>query len=154
AVVLPAAFNTCCANTVNTGASNLGASSPVPNRFPDFIGKVAFDPKLGKTHQHIDAAFLVRSYRTYMPSTDTKFVKTGTAGSINFALEVIPGLKVVLMNYFSDGSGRYIANTNIPDFIVNNDGSMATVSSWSGIYGAEETWKKTLVYGYYSQIHA
>src|SRR5215471_7480681 len=153
AVVLPALFP---ANQtiVDTGASNLSSSSPVPNRFPDFIGKAAFDPKLGKTHQHIDAAFLVRSYRTIMPSTNTKYSKTGTAGSINAALEVIPGLKVVLMNYFSDGGGRYIANTNIPDFIVHADGSMSTVSSWSGIYGAEETWKKSLIYGYYSQTHA
>jgi hypothetical protein len=153
AVVLPAIFP---ANQtiVDTGASNLGSSSPVPNRFPDFIGKVAFDPKTGKTHQHIDAAFLIRSYRTINASSNTKYGKTGTAGSINAALEVVPGIRIVLMNYFSDGSGRYIANTNIPDFIVNADGSMSTVSSWSGIYGAEATLKKTLVYGYYSQVHA
>ena len=152
AVVLPAAFPI---TEVNQGSgANLGSSSGVPNRFPDFIGKVAFDPKTGKTHQHIDAAFLIRSYRTINASSNTKYGKTGTAGSINAALEVVPGIRIVLMNYFSDGSGRYIANTNIPDFIVNADGSMSTVSSWSGIYGAEATLKKTLVYGYYSQVHA
>jgi hypothetical protein len=31
---------------------------------------------------------------------------------------------------------------------------MSTVSSRSGIYGAEATLKKTFVYGYYSQVHA
>jgi hypothetical protein len=151
AVVLPAAFP---AAEVDQGASNLSSSSPVPNRFPDFIGKVAFDPKTHKTKQHIDAAFLVRSYRTFMPATGTKFGKTGTAGSINFAFEVVPNVRIVGMNYFSDGAGRYISNANIPDFIVNPDGSMSTVSSTSFIYGAEATVKKTLVYGYYSQAHA
>jgi hypothetical protein len=159
AVVLPATWvaTPAIGAQVDTGASNLGASSPVPNRFPDFIGKIALDPKMheGKLHEHIDAAFLVRSYRTFMPSTSTKYSKTGTAGSINASLEPgVPNVHIVLMNYFSDGSGRYIANTNIPDFIVNADGSMQTVSSWSGIYGAEANVKKSLVYGYYSRAQA
>lgn len=151
AVVLPAAFP---AAQVDTGASNLGSSSPVPNKYPDIIGKVAFDPKIGKTHQHIDAAFLIRGYKTFMPSTSSKFSSTGKAGSINAILEPVPNFRIVLNNYFSDGSGRYIANTNLPDFIVNPDGSMSTVSTWAGIYGAEVTVKKSLIYGYYSQAHA
>jgi hypothetical protein len=151
AVVLPAAFP---AAEVDAGASNLSSSSPVPNRYPDFIGKIAFDPKTKKTHQHIDAAFLISGYRTFMPSTSTKFGATGKAGSINAALEVVPNFRIVLMNYFSDGGGRYIANTNVPDFIVNADGSMSTVKSSSGIYGAEATVKKTLLYGYYSRTNA
>ena len=151
-VVLPAAFP---APEVNQGSgANLGSSSSVPNRYPDFIGKIALDPKMGKTHQHIDAAFMIRGYRTFMPATSTKFGATGKAGSINAAIEVVPNIRIVLMNYFSDGAGRNISNANIPDFIVNADGSMSTVSSWSGIYGAEATVKKTLVYGYYSQVHA
>ena len=90
-----------------------------------------------------------------MPSTDTKFSKTGTGGSINLSLEPgTPVVHIVLMNFFSDGGGRYIANTNMPDFIVNADGSLATVSSKSGIYGAEATMKKSLVYGYYSLAQA
>lgn len=151
AVVLPAAFP---AGEVDQGTSNVGSSSPTPNRFPDVIGKVAFDPKTGKTHQHIEGAFLIRSYRTFMPASNTKFGATGKAGSVNAAFEVVPNIRIVLMNYFSDGGGKYIANTNIPDFVVNADGSMSTVSSRSGIYGAEATVKKTLVYGYYSQAHA
>ena len=147
AVVLPALFPTA---EVDQGVANLSSSSFVPNRYPDVIGKVAFDPKMGKRHQHIDAAFLIRSYRTFMPSTSAKNSTTGKAGSINVILQPVPMLSVLALNYFSDGSGRYIANTNIPDFIVNPDGTMSTVSSWSGIYGAEATVKKTLVYGYYS----
>lgn len=151
AVVLPAAFP---AAQVDQGASNVGSSSSVPNRYPDIIGKIALDPKTGKTKQHIDAAFLIRGYRTFMPLSNQKYSATGKAGSINVALEVVPNVRVVAMNYFSDGGGRYISNANIPDFIVNADGSMSTVSSWSGIYGAEATHNKTLVYGYYSRVNA
>lgn len=151
AVVLPAAFP---AAEVDQGASNVGSSSSVPNRYPDIIGKVALDPKTGKTKQHIEAAFLIRGYRTFMPSTNQKFSATGKGGSVNVALEVVPNVRVVAMNYFSDGGGRYISNGNIPDFIVNPDGSMSTVSSWSGIYGAEASHKKMAVYGYYSRVNA
>jgi len=151
AVVLPTAFPIA---QVDQGVSNLSSSSPVPNKYPDIIGKIALDPKRGKTHQHIDAAFLIRGYKTFMPSTNSKFTSTGKAGSINAILEPVANFRIVLNNYFSDGSGRYIANMNLPDFIVNFDGSMSTISTWAGIYGAEATVKKSLVYGYYSQAHA
>jgi hypothetical protein len=147
AVVLPAAFP---ASEVDQGTSNLGSTSPVPNSMPDIIGKIALDPKTGKTKQHIDAAFVVRQYKTFMPSTSAKNSLTGTGASLNAAFEVVPGARIVLMNYWGSGSGRYISNANLPDFIVNPDGSLSKVKTWSGIYGAEITQKKTLVYGYYS----
>ena len=56
AVVLPAAFT---AAEVDAGASNVGSASAVPNAYPDVIGKIAFDPKTGNTHQHIDAAVVL-----------------------------------------------------------------------------------------------
>jgi len=151
AVVLPASFP---ASEVETGAGAVGSSSGVPNRYPDIIGKIALDPRTGRTHQHIDAAVLIRGYRTYNPATDADHSATGTAGSINVALEPVPNVTLIAMNYFSSGGGRYIANENIPDFIVNADHSMSLVKSWSGIYGAEVTAKKSLLYGYYSVAHA
>ena len=48
-VKLPAGFPS---GEVDTGAT----VNDVPNPFPDIIGKIAFDPKIGHTHQHIDAA--------------------------------------------------------------------------------------------------
>ena len=136
AVVLPAAFP---AAEVDTGASNLGASSPVPNVMPDIIGKIAFDPKTGKLHQHIDAAFLVRGYKTYNPTTDTAFSSTATGGSFNVVLEPVKNFRLVGTSFFSNGGGRYIANANLPDFIVNPDGSMSLVKSWSFIVGAGDS---------------
>ncbi len=149
AVVLPTAFNAPQVDT-GSGSSAVGSSSPTPNLYPDVIGKIAFDPKTGKTHQHIDVAFLVSGFKTFNPANSATSTDTGTGESVNFVLEPVRNLKVVATNFFSKGGGRYIANTNIPDFIVNPDYSLKPVNSWSGIYGAEVTAKKTLLYGYYS----
>src|SRR5581483_9622695 len=63
AVVLPPTFP---AFEVDAGTVTVGT----PNRYPDIVGKVAFDPKTGKTHQHIEASVLMRGFRTYNPPTD------------------------------------------------------------------------------------
>lgn len=149
AVVLPAAFT---ASEVDTGSggSAVGSSSPTPNIAPDIIGKIAFDPKTGATHQHVDAAVVLGSYKTYNAATDTKFSKEGYGLSVNAVLEPVKNFKLVATNFYSQGAGRYIANTNIPDFIVNPDFSLTNVKSWSGIYGPEVTVDKSLIYGYYS----
>ncbi len=151
AVVLPTAFN---AAQVDTGASNLATTSPVPNLYPDIIGKVAFDPHIGSTHQHIDAAVLVRGYKVFNPANSNNNTATATAGSLNFILEPVPNFRLIATNYVSKGSGRYIANTNLPDFIVNADQSLSLIRTWSGIYGGEVTAHNTLLYAYYSIAHA
>ncbi|HEX4346575.1 MAG TPA: hypothetical protein VHZ73_03340 [Vicinamibacterales bacterium] len=149
AVVLPAAFTASEVDT-GSGSSAIGSSSPTPNIAPDIIGKIAFDPKTGSTHQHIDAAVVLGSYKTYNATTNTKFSKEGYGVSLNAVLEPVKNFKLVATNFYSQGAGRYIANTNIPDFIVNPDFSMTAVKSWSGIYGPEVTVNKSLLYGYYS----
>ena len=153
ATVLPAAFPASEVDT-GSGSSVVGTSSPVPNLFPDIIGKIAFDPKTSNTHQHIDAAFLVSEFKTFNPGTSTTpsstFTKTGYGGSVNAVVEPVPNFRLIATNFFSNGGGRYIANTGIPDFIVNPDFSMSNVKSWSGIYGTEITVGNTLLYGYYS----
>ncbi|HEY2906738.1 MAG TPA: hypothetical protein VGJ29_12630 [Vicinamibacterales bacterium] len=151
AVVLPAAFP---GGEVDNGASAIGSASAVPNQFPDVIGKVAFDPKTGNTHQHIDAAVLVRGYKTFNPANSSTATATGTGGSVNFVIEPVRNFRLIATNFFSNGGGRYIANANIPDFIVNSDQSLSTVKSWSGIYGLEVQPKNTLLYGYYSVVRA
>jgi hypothetical protein len=149
AVVLPTGFPAAEVNT-GSGSSALGASSPTPNSYPDIIGKVAFDPKTGSTKQHIDAAFLIRGFKTYNPATNTSYTATGTGGSVNVVLSLTKTVRVVANNYLSHGGGRDIANTNLPDFIVNPDYSISLAKTWSGIYGPEVTIKNTLLYGYYS----
>jgi hypothetical protein len=144
AVILPAGFPT---SIVDQGTS----TANTPNPYPDIIGKVAWDPKTDKTHQHIDAAFLLRGYKSFNPATNTEFSATGTAGAVNAVLEPIKNFRVVATSYFSDGGGRYIANVNAPDFVVKADGSLSLVKSRSFIVGPEiQAGAKTLIYGYYS----
>jgi hypothetical protein len=70
-------------------------------------------------------------------------------------VEPVRNFRLVAANFYSNGVGRYIANTNIPDFIVNPNFSMTAVKSWSGIYGPEiQASPKTLIYGYYSIAQA
>jgi hypothetical protein len=148
-VILPAGF---VGGEVDTGSGggNVGSSSPTPNPYPDIIGKVALDPKTGATHQHIDAAVLVSGFKTFNPTTNTSFTQTGYGGSVNANVEPVKNFHLIATNFFSKGGGRYIANTGIPDFIVNPDFSLSLAKSWSGIYGAELTVQQTLLYGYYS----
>jgi hypothetical protein len=148
AVALPAAFP---ATEVDSGGVTVGT----PNPYPDVIGKIAFDPKIGKTHQHIDAAVLVRGYKTFNPATSSTFSETAAGGSVNVVIEPVRNVRVVGTTFFSNGGGRYISNTNIPDFVVNADASLSLVKSRSFIVGPEiQAGSKTLLYGYYSMAQA
>ena len=100
-VKLPAGFPS---GQVDTGA----AVNDVPNAFPDIIGKIAFDPKGGGTHQHFDAAMLVRRFKTYSLDTDTTFGKTAVGGALTAAVEPVSSVRLVGTGFYSSGGGRYI----------------------------------------------
>ena len=147
-VKLPAGFPT---GQVDAGA----AVNDVPNPFPDIIGKIAFDPKIGRTHQHIEAAVLMSRFQTYSLNTDTTFSETGSGGSVNAVVEVVPAVRVIGNAFFSSGGGRYIANTNLPNFIVNPDASITLVDTSSWLIGSEiQAGSKTSLFAYYSAAHA
>jgi len=142
-VVLPAGFPA-------FEVDNSGVTTTTPNPFPDIVGKVAFDRKTGTTRQHVDAAILVRGFKTYDPVADRSFSRTGTGGEVGVNVEPVKNLHVIGTAFVSDGGGRYIANVNGPDLVVRADASISLVSARSLIAGAELTVSKTLVYGYYS----
>jgi hypothetical protein len=147
AVKLPAGF----AGQVDAGTT----VNDVANPFPDIIGKIAFDPKVGRTHQHIEGAVLVRQFQTYSLETDTTFGKTGVGGAVNTVFELTPSVRVIGNFFHSSGGGRYIANTNLPDFIVNRDASMTLVTTLSSLLGTEvQAGHTTNLYSYYSEAHA
>jgi hypothetical protein len=147
AVTLPAKF-------ASAEVDN-GSNSAASNRYPDIIGKIAFDPTTGKTHQHIEFSGLFRGFKTYDTTAFTTHTATGKGGSLNVNLEPVKNLHLVFNSFFSKGGGRYIANTNIPDFIVNADSSMTLVTSHSLMGGVEvQATPKTLIYGYYSDVKA
>jgi hypothetical protein len=145
AVVLPAGFP---AFEVDNGT----VTTSTPDRYPDIIGKVAFDPKTGKTKQHVEASVIARGYRTYNPTTQTKYTSTGTGVEIAGVFELVPNLRAIASGYFSNGAGRYIANVNGPDFIVNPNASLTLVGSRSTLAGVEYTRRATLAYGYYGYV--
>ena len=147
AVVLPAAFP---AGEFDAGT----VTTNVANPWPDIVPKIAFDPKTGNTHQHFDVAALVRGYKTYNPATSTTNSATGTGFELNANIEPVHNVHFVATYFNSNGGGRYIANTNIPDFAVNADGTMTTVKSTSYIVGPEIAAGKSLIYLYYSGVHA
>jgi hypothetical protein len=144
AVVLPASFPAAQVDAGNTP----GAPSP----YPDFVGKVAFDPQTGKTHQHIEAAVLVRGYRTFSPAADRTFSATGSGFSVSGVFEPVKGIHVIGTTLVSDGGGRYMIG-QAPDFMVNADGSITTIGSRSGMVGVEaQVQPPTMVFGYYGTV--
>ena len=144
AVVLPASFP---ALEVDTG-STPGAASP----YPDIVGKVAFDPQTGNTHQHVEAAVLVRGFRTYSPSTNQTFSSTGTGVSLGGVIEPVKAVHVIATALFSSGGGRYMIG-QAPDFIVNADASTTLVGSTSVLAGVEaQVMPMLMVFGYYGTI--
>src|SRR6202008_2341128 len=86
---------------------------------------------------------------------DSTFSKTGTGGAVNAVVELIPAVRVIGNAYFSSGGGRYIANTNLPNFIVNSASSMPLFDSFSWLIGSEiQAAGKTSLFAYYSAAHA
>jgi len=148
AVKLPAGF---LAGQLDTGAT----VNDVPNPFPDIIGKIAFDSKGRGTHQHFDAAMLVRRFKTYSLGSDTTFDQTAVGGALTAAVEPVSSVRLVGTAFYSSGGGRYIGFTNLPDLIVNPDASMTLVTTWSSVVGTEiQAAGKTSVYAYYSAARA
>jgi hypothetical protein len=146
-VTMPAAFT--AAEVDN------GSNSNTPNLYPDVIAKIAFDPKTGGTHQHIEFGGLVRGFKTFDVPTGATHTATGKGGTVVVNVEPVKNLHFVGTGFFSTGGGRYIANTNLPDFIVNSDSSLTLVKSRSYIAGVEvQTMPKTQIYGYYSEARA
>jgi hypothetical protein len=144
ATVLPASFP---AAEVDAG-STPGAPSP----YPDVVGKIAFDPHIGKTRQHFEAAVLVRGFKTYSPASDRTFSATGTGVSLSAVAEASKNVHIVATTLISDGGGRYMIGL-APDFIVNADGSISTVGATSFLTGVEAQVKPpTMVFGYYGTV--
>lgn len=146
AVSLPAAFT---ASEVDNGSN-----TATPNRFPDVIGKLALDPKTGSTHQHFEVAGLVRGFKT-VDTAGNSFSATGKGASVAANIEPVKNFHLIGTGFFSTGGGRYIANDNIPDFIVLSNSSMSLVKANSFIGGIEEqALPKTQFFFYYSQAKA
>ncbi len=147
ATTLPAAFPGAVVDN--------GSNTATPNPYPDIILKASWDPQTGKTKQHVDVAEVIRGFKTADATGQNGDTATGTGTAVTAYLEPIHNLRFVATGFFSNGGGRYIANTNIPDFIVNPDNTISLVKSHSFIVGVESQVKpNTLLDLYYSEAHA
>jgi hypothetical protein len=126
-----------------------GTTFNSPNRAPDIIGKVAFDPT---SRIHVEAGGLERQFHDFNPATAMKFSKTGAGAFLNLNVEVLKGLRIVSNNFWSSGGGRYIFG-QVPDLIVRNDGSLSPIRNGSTVTGLEFTHKNTLLYAYYGGVY-
>jgi hypothetical protein len=155
-VVLPTGFN---AASVDNGSNG----TATPDVIPDVIAKLAYDTKIGDLPFHAEAGGLVSYFKINTLTTGATPVNandnaTGAGGSINLDLGVAPGLHLIENAFWTDGGGRYIANANVPDFIVRpaNAAGVDTISPVhaNSILGGAE-WDVTpldKLYGYYSDV--
>lgn len=136
----------CCSYLVGGEANDGTTTLGVPNRAPDVIAKLAFDPsKL----LHVELGGLARFFQTYNQTSKATFDKTGGAGFVNIDFGLgNTGLRLLTHNYWSDGGGRYIFGS-APDFIGRADLNIGLVHSGSTIDGFEFTKKDTTIFGYY-----
>jgi hypothetical protein len=158
AVTLPAAIST-TATTGSTQGSVLGGqinngSSVISSAalMPDIIAKLAFDPTK-KFHAEIDGVMIANkiAYPITGPAFPTN-TKVGGGGSINLGFDILPNVRVLTNNYYSNGGGRYIFG-QAPDFMIRANGTASLIHSASTVTGLEITAGKTLFYGYYGGVY-
>jgi hypothetical protein len=154
-VTLPAAISTTNAvsgsvlgGQINNGASVISAAALMP----DIIAKLAFDPTR-KFHAEFSGVMIANriAYPMAGPTFPTN-TKVGGGGSINLGFDLMPNVRVLTNNYYSNGGGRYIFG-QAPDFMIRADGTASLIHSASTVTGLEITAGKTLFYGYYGGVY-
>jgi len=144
---LPAALASTIAGELDQNVAN-GVTTP--NVHPDIIAKIAFDPS---SKVHFEVAGIASTVKLFNPATQLYFSKTGGGGSINANVELMPGLRLVTNNFWSDGEGRYLFGV-VPNFIVRADGSPSLIHAGSTVSGFEYAHKNSQFYAYYGGIYA
>jgi hypothetical protein len=128
---------------------NLANGVATPNVHPDIIGKLAFDPS---SRVHFEIVGVEDTVKLFNPLTNQYHTKAGGGGSLNGNFEILPGLRLVTNNFWSDGAGRYIFGL-APNFIVRSDGSPSLVHAGSTVSGFEYGHKNSQFYAYYGGVY-
>jgi hypothetical protein len=132
---------------INNGSSTISAAALMP----DIIAKLAFDPTK-KFHAEIDGVMIANKIAFPVAPAFPTNTKVGGGGSINLGFDIMPNVRVVTNNFYSNGGGRYIFG-QAPDFIIRANGTVSLVHSASTVTGLEVTAGKTLFYGYYGGVY-
>ena len=145
AVTLPGGSSGTYASQFDIGGNQIST----PNLMPDIAAKVAYDPTIGGKHMHAELGGVLRAFKDYAVTTNTKNTSEGGALEGGLNLEVAKDFHLIVNGFYGAGGGRYIYALG-PDVVVKPDGSLATVRSGSGIAGFEyQANKKTMLYAYY-----
>ena len=138
-----------------TQLNNQATTVNAPQLFPDVIAKVAFDPT---PKFHFEFGGVERQFRVAVNSavsTASPFVNRRTSGGgafVNLNFQLFSGLRFLTNNYWSQGGGRYIFG-QVPDVILNPDGSLSAIRTSSTVSGLEYTHKNTFLYFYYGGVY-
>jgi hypothetical protein len=121
-----------------------------PTVTPDIIAKLAFDPN---AKFHFELGGIESAFKTVNPALLSQHFTASGAGLLFGAnAEVMPGIRLITTNFYSDGEGRYLFG-QAPDLIVRANGTLSPVHSDGTIDGIEATIKNTLLYAYYGGIY-
>jgi hypothetical protein len=138
-----------------TQLNNQTTTVNAPQLFPDVIAKVAFDPT---PKFHFEFGGVERQFRVAVNSavsTASPSVNRRTSGGgafVNLNFQLFNGLRFLTNNYWSQGGGRYIFG-QVPDVILNPDGSLSAIRASSTVSGLEYTHKNTFLYFYYGGVY-
>lgn len=139
----------CCASELdaqyNTGSDELN----VPNRMPDFITRVVFNPTPAV---HVDVGGVLRAFRHTITPYNNEFTATGGGGNINGSVRVSRNTKVLGQFAAGPGIGRYMGGL-VPDVAFGPDSSINPINTISWVAGVEQKLNSTVsVAGYYSGV--
>jgi hypothetical protein len=137
------------AGSVFTQFNNASQTLGTPNFSPDFIAKIAYDPS---SKFHAEIAGLNSNFKSYNPTTNVHYQRSGGGVEGNFNVEIAKGLRVIFNSYWSDGGGRYIFG-EAPDLVVKANGDIGLLHSGSTVSGLEYTNGNSVFYGYYGGIY-
>jgi hypothetical protein len=141
---LPAGLPSTFVNQLDNAANY----SQTPNLIPDIIAKLAFDPKTGPLHQHIEVAGVYSEFKTYNQNNGNHYTSPAGGVSVNMNFEVAKNFHPIINTFYSDGEGRYMFGT-IPDLTIRPDGSISPIHALATLDGFEATFKNTLLFGYF-----
>jgi hypothetical protein len=166
AETFPSAFtpsSTVPTGEVDTASGSTLSTPPTANYMPDFIFKIAVDPKVGERHLHFDFAGLLSNFKLVTPGSvlsstagTPRQTETATGGGFEVGanMELFKNFRLIGQGYWSDGGGRYIYGLG-PDIVVRQATTTSPfvpspVKGESSILGFEwQAQPKMMIYGYY-----
>ncbi len=148
-------------NGAGLSSSPAGSYLSTPTLTPDFISKLAIDPN---SRFHFEVGGVISTFETALNQSSTGVVaikapynihpETYGAGLL-FGVNVglTENLRLISTNFWDDGEGRYLFG-EVPDIVVQGNGSINPLHSAATIDGLEATIGHTLLYAYYGGIYA